>query len=120
MPARLIDEDHGVCTRSDLFADDREMGVHRVGVAVRHHQPGGLAFGGTDGAEYVGPFRALIMRRAGPGPTFGPASCQLVLLANPGLVLPPQFDFRTFVEASPDLCQPGREAFLKTSASSVF
>jgi hypothetical protein len=36
MPTRLIDEDHGMRAGSDLFADDGEMCVHRMGVAVWH------------------------------------------------------------------------------------
>lgn len=56
----------------DLFADNREMYTHRVGITVWHHQPRAFAFGRADGTKNVSPLRSLIMRRTGAGSTFGP------------------------------------------------
>src|SRR3954471_7179029 len=64
--------------------------------------------------------RPLIMRGAGPGASSGPAPGDLVLLADPGLVLPPQLYGSAVREARPDRIQGGREVFLKASNASGF
>ena len=79
--------------------------------AERHDQPGALAFGGTDGAKDVGPFGALVVGCSGPGSAPGPAAGDLVLLAHPGFILPPQLYLGAGREARPDLRQLGGEVF---------
>src|SRR3954465_14560413 len=61
-----------------------------------------------------------IMRGPGPGSPPGPATRDLVLLADPGLVLPPQFYRSAVREARPDRFQGGGESFLKSSNASGF
>jgi len=71
-------------------ADLAEMRLHRGGVAEGHDEAGTFALGGTDRPEKIGPGRALVVRcpRAGPAPR--PSPGQLVLLADPRLILAPE------------------------------
>lgn len=70
--------------------DFLEMQGHRLGVAKGHDEASRLALRGTDGAEDIGRGGSLIFRREGSGAALGPASCDLVLLADTGFVLKPQ------------------------------
>jgi hypothetical protein len=63
--------------------------VHRFDVAPGQDEPGRLSVLRADGAEDVGRCRALIVRSGRAGALLGPATCDLVLLANPGLVAEP-------------------------------
>jgi hypothetical protein len=87
------------------------MGLHGVSVGVGHDEPGGLAFGRADRAEDVRPLGALIERRTRPRPAPRPASGQLVLLADPGFILPPEFDLGSGRQAGADLRQALGEVF---------
>ena len=92
MPAGLIEQQDGVGARRDFGADRLQMLGHGVGVAVGHDEAGALALGRADRAEDIGPFRALVMWRAGPGPAPRPATRQLVLLTDPRFILEPDLD----------------------------
>ena len=63
MPAGLIEEDDGVCTRDQFGCDLVEMELHGFGVAGRQHE-GGAALG-ADRTEQVGRFGTLIVSGAG-------------------------------------------------------
>src|SRR3954451_13074049 len=65
----------------------------------------------ADRSEDVDRACPLIMRGAGPGAPSGPAPGDLVLLADTGLVLPPQLDRGALREARPDRFQGGGETF---------
>jgi hypothetical protein len=86
--------------------------VHRLDVAPRQNEPGCLAILGTDGAEDIGRRRALIVRRGRAGALFGPATGDLVLLADPGLVAEPDL-YIVGIDAllARDLVQARREVF---------
>ena len=71
--------------------DFRQVQAHGLRVASRQHQGCALALLRADRPEDVDRARPLIMRGPGPGAPSGPAPGDLVLLADPGLVLPPQF-----------------------------
>src|SRR3954464_15731913 len=75
---------------------------------------------GADRSEDVDRACPLIMRGARPGAPSGPAPGDLVLLAHPRLVLPPQLDRGALREARPDRLQGGGESFLKSSNASGF
>src|SRR5215217_1969744 len=104
---------HGLC-------DFRQVQAHGVRVASRGTRPRALALLRADCSEDVDRTRPLIMRDAGPGAPSGPAPGDRVLLADTGLVLPPQFYGGAVREARPDRFQGGREAFLKASSASGF
>ncbi|MDA9975717.1 hypothetical protein N9F34_02680 [Alphaproteobacteria bacterium] len=57
------------------------MPLHSGGIASEHDHGRASAAGGTDGTEYEGLLGAFIFGRQWLG--------YLVLLANPGLILPP-------------------------------
>ena len=117
MPSRLVEQKDGMGAVRHHGADLGKMRLHGFCVAERHDEPGALALGRADRAEKVSPGRALVVRRAGPGPAAGPSAGQLVLLADPGLVLPPEL--YTFAGmGGPDLRQALWETFLKASAAS--
>ena len=120
VPPGLIDDHHRMGAGIDGFTDLGEMQVHRRGVAPRHDQPRTLAFGGADSAEDVGPFGALVVRRAGSGSALGPAVRDLVFLTYPRFILPPQLYLCSGREALADIRQLGRKSFLKSSMASSF
>ena len=93
------------------------MRLHGLGVAERHDEAGALALGRADRPEEIGPGGALVVRRPWPGPAPRPSPGQLVLLADPGLVLPPELYALAGMRA-PNFRQALRETFLKASAAS--
>ena len=86
--------------------------------AERHDQPGALALRRADGAEYVGPLRALVVRRPGAGAAPCPAAGDLVLLADASFVLEPDLYGLAPSALGADLRQEGGEVFLKASMAS--
>lgn len=107
-------------TGSDGRADFAEVRVHRIGVAPGQNQADGFAALGTDGAEDVDRFGALIARRDRACSASGPAACDLVLLAYAGFVLEPDFDLGARLEPCPDGFDFRREVFLKASTANSF
>jgi hypothetical protein len=120
MPSSLIDDQDGVSAGIDGGADFRQMGVHRFGIAPRQNQTDTLALLRTDSTEDIGPLGALIVRRAGSRSALGPAARDLVLLADAGFVLEPDFDLYARFEALADRFDLGREVFLNASTANSF
>src|SRR3982750_3193688 len=89
------------------------MQAHGLRIASGQHQGCALALLGADRPEDGDRTRPLIMRGPGPGAPSGPAAGDLVLLADTGLVLPPQLYGSAVREACPDRIQGGREVFSK-------
>ena len=54
MPPCLIEQQNGMCARSDMEGDLLKMHVHRLAVAAGHDDAGALSFSGTDGTENPG------------------------------------------------------------------
>lgn len=105
-----------MCTWRNGLGDLHEVQVHRLGVAGGQDQGRTLALLRADGAEDVGGSGALITGRTWTGAALGPTAGDLVLLADPGLVLEPDF----YVVAIDcllvrDGIQARGEAFLKSS-----
>jgi len=80
---------------------------HRRSVAPWQDEAGALALFGANRPEDVGVLRSLILGGCGPCPAARPAARQGVLLADAGLVLPPEFDGRARRQSRPDRAQFG-------------
>ena len=76
------------------------------------HQGMSFPLRGTDRAEDIGPFGALVAGRPRARATSGPSACELILLADAGFR--PQLYLDAFREPRPDLRQFGGEAFFKS------
>ena len=120
MPAGLIEQHDGMGAGRDQSADLFEMGLHRRGVAPGHDQAGRFALLGADRPEDVGGLGALVVRRAGSCTTTRPAPGQLVLLADAGFILEPDFELGAGAEAPFDPTQLGREVFLNLAMACGF
>lgn len=118
MPASLIEEQKGVGARRDLGADELQMLRHGLGVAPGHDEACALSLCRADGAEDVGPFRALIVSRAGPGSAPRPPAGELVLLTDPRLVLEPDLYGRPAM-LDPDRRDDVAEVFLNSATASA-
>ena len=106
--------------RIDHGADLGEMRLHGGRVAPGHDQARTLALPGTDRAEDIGRLRSLVVRRRRPGAARSPAAGDLVLLADPGFVLPPELYLDAWRKPVPDIRDCGGEIFLKAASASVF
>ncbi len=121
MPSRLIHQHDRVSAGGDHERDLGQMQGHRFGIAKRKYQPRALAMFGADRAKDIDRFRPLILRGRWPGSAPCPASRDLVLLADPRLILEPYFYGRTLREGCSDFCQFGCEApFLNASSAYSF
>lgn len=116
MPASLIDKEARMGARRDLCRDLGQMQVHRFGVAGGQNEPGSLALLGADGAKNIGRCRALIFRGARARAALGPASRDLVFLADTRFVCKPDL-YLVAVDSviARDFVQADREVFLKSS-----
>ena len=118
MVAGAVEDESGVATCRHLVTDSSEMQRHGLGVRRRHDQARCDATLRTGRTEQVGPVVALVVRRAGPRSTLGPDAGQRALLADPGLILEPDFDRLAF-GAVGDLRRDCRgEVFLNVSWAS--
>ena len=120
MPSGLVDEEDGVGAGADLGRDFVEMPLHGLGVAARQDEGGPDAALGTDGAEDLVRLGALVLEGPGPGAAFRPAPGDLVLLADPRFVLPPELYLGIGRERGSDRLQRGGNVFLKVSMASSF
>ena len=91
VPASLIHQHHGVGTRFDRERYLGEMKRHGFGIAERQDQSGAFTEFGADCAKDVDRFRPLVLGCRGSRAASGPAPRDLVLLADAGLVLEPDF-----------------------------
>src|SRR4051794_3668036 len=91
---------------------------NRGRIASGQDQGRALALLRADRPEDVDRARPLVVRGPGSGSPAGPAAGDLVLLAPPRPVLPPQFYGGAVREARPDRLQGGGETFLKSSNAS--
>ena len=120
VPASLIEHDKGMSTRIDRTGDLVEVELHGCGVAPRQDEARALALRGTDGTEDIGRFGTLVVRRPGARAASCPAPCELVLLADPRLILPPQLYCGAGRQARPERRQFRGEIFLYASSAYSF
>src|SRR6266851_6255001 len=95
------------------------MQRHRGGVAARQDEAGAGSSRRTDRAEDVGRACPLIVRRRGPRPAPCPSPGNLVLLADPGLVLEPDLYRLARRVALGDLIEARGEVFLNAAMASA-
>ena len=118
MPPGPIHEQNCVSAGLDGNRDLLEVQRHRLGVAGRENETGGLAECGTDGAEDIDRGGSLILQGKRSRAARRPASRDLVLLTDAGFVLEPEFKW--LAAGRGDRRQDVRDFFLKsaTAASS--
>ena len=116
----MIDEEDGVGAWCHLGRDFIQMPLHGLGVAVGQDEGRPDTTLGTDGAKDIDRLGALVPGRPGPGSPWRPAPGDLVLLADPRFVLPPEFYLGIGRERGSDRRQRGGEVFLKSSMTRAF
>ena len=112
VPAGLIEEDDGVRAGHHLRGDLFQMPLHGLCIAPGQDEGRTDAAGRANGAEDVGRSGSLIVGCAGPGASPGPSAGDLVLLADPGLILEPDLDLRAGGEPRSDRGYLVGEVFL--------
>src|SRR3954453_17311067 len=91
VPSGPVHQQDPMGSGSHGLRDFRQVQAHGLRVASRQHQGCALALLRADRPEDVDRARPLVVRGPGSGSPSGPAARDLVLLADPRLVLPPQF-----------------------------
>ena len=94
--------------------------LHGLSVAAGQDKARTDTARGTDGTEDIGRLRALVPERRGSAAASRPAPGEHGFLADPGLILPPNFYRGVGREPGSDLPQPGGEVFLKSSTANSF
>ncbi len=114
-PSGLIHEQDGVGIGRGGVGYFREVQAHCRRVAPGQNESGPLSLFGTDRAKEIGRSCALVAWSGWPGSAFCPAPRDLVLLADAGFVLKPDFYPLAARRAASDLRHEGGEFFLKVS-----
>lgn len=107
VPSRLIHHEYGMGAGRYLGGDFLQVPLHGLGIAAGQDEGGTDASLGTDGAEDVDRLGALVLERDGTRAASSPASRDLVLLSDPGFVLPPDLYVGSWRQGGPDFCQRG-------------
>lgn len=92
-----------------------QVQVHANGVADRQNESRSNASGRADGAEYPSRASSLILGRRRARASFSPTPGDLVLLADPGFILEPNFYVRICRQSIPDFRHTGGKVFLNVS-----
>src|SRR3954468_5521607 len=92
MPARLVHQDEGMRPGCNRLRNLLQVQGHALGRAAGQNQARALALGRTDGPEEVGRGGPLVLGGGRARAAFGPASRDLVLLPDPGLIGEPDLD----------------------------
>ena len=92
-----------------------QMQFHGLGVAKWQNETGRLAERGADRPEDIGGGSSLILQGEGARAALGPAPRDLVLLADTGFVLEPQFE--RLAGGLRNFCEDIRDFFLKASTA---
>ena len=101
----------------DVSADLVEMHLHGGRVGLGQHEGRALAAQGTDRAEQIGVFVALVGGQARAASPLRPNPDTAVLLAEPGLVLEPDLDPRVLGQMTYVGRERAREVFLNPSST---
>jgi len=115
MPSGAIEQQDGVGALSDITGDLVEVKLHHVGVRVGQSESRSDTASRTDRAKQISVVVALVGWLCGPRSAPGPLAHEAVLLADPGLVLEPDFDRRRLGDAFEMSLQRAWEVFLNAS-----
>ncbi len=91
VPPGPVEQENGVGASGDMAGYLIKMKLHGAGVGIRQGQRCAGSACRTDGAKEIGVLIALVGRLAGSGPASGPLADEAILLADPSLVLEPDF-----------------------------
>ena len=91
VPARTVEDEHGMGAGSDAAGNFRQVGIHRCGADDGQDQSRRNSARGADRAEKIGPLIAGIARGTGPGAASGPDEGERPLLTDPCFILEPDF-----------------------------
>ena len=120
MPSGPVDDEYSVSAWCHQGRDFIKMPLHGLSVAAGQDKARTDTARGTDGTEDIGRLRALVPERRGSAAASRPAPGEHGFLADPGLILPPNFYRGVGREPGSDLPQPGGEVFLKSSTANSF
>lgn len=112
VPSGPVEQEHRVGSALHMAADLVEMLLHGPGVGIGEHQGGSGTPCRADGAEQIGRLVTLICGLSGSGSPACPLPHDAVLLANAGLVLPPDLDRLSLRQVGQVRFQRAREVFL--------
>lgn len=115
--ARAVGDEDGMGVRSDLLANFGKMRGESFGVGLWQDERGGDLALWTGGAEDIGPFVALIARRAGARSALRPNSGQRALLTDARFVLEPDFERLSTGAFGKNGAHPLGEFFLNSSCA---
>ncbi len=116
VPTCLVHQEHRVSAWRHLGGDFGHQQVHRRCVAARQDQSRRFALVRAYCTENICRCGALVLWRGWPAAALCPAPCDLVLLANSGFVLEPDFYIAGLHPLlARDLLQARGEVFLKAS-----
>ena len=118
VPAGLIEDEDRVSAGGYSCGDLVEMKLHGFGVAERQNEGSAGSTFRADRTEQIGRLGALIMNGSGTRARPGPAIGELVLLADPHLVLEPHLYRCARRELGADLCHAVGKVFLNASMAS--
>ena len=120
VPSGPVDDEYGVSAWCHQGRDFIKMPLHGLSVAAGQDKARTDTARGTDGTKDIGRLRALVPERRGSAAASRPAPGEHGFLADPGLILPPNFYRGVGREPGSDLPQPGGEVFLKSSTANSF
>ena len=90
MPARLIEDHHGMFVLSDRFRELVEEGLHCRRIGIGHDESEGIIRARLDGREDVGEGETLVTEPRWALAPLPPDMADTAFLANPRLVLEKQ------------------------------
>ena len=120
VPSGPVDDEYSVSAWCHQGRDFIKMPLHGLSVAAGQDKARTDTARGTDGTKDIGRLRALVPERRGSAAASRPAPGEHGFLADPGLILPPNFYRGVGREPGSDLPQPGGEVFLKSSTANSF
>ena len=111
VPSGPVDDEYSVSAWCHQGRDFIKMPLHGLSVAAGQDKARTDTARGTDGTKDIGRLRALVPERRGSAAASRPAPGEHGFLADPGLILPPNFYRGVGREPGSDLPQPGGEVF---------